>query len=163
MSHHPDPAKFEAWVQGQLSAEEGAAFESHVASCEACSRALTSEVQVELAFEQVAQMKPSAPQRVLRLFPHRRAAVGFAAAIAAAAAVVLVAVPTLRASREGSHAGPGSWIERCQVHPTEQCNARADEEGVFLQVAGRDVPRYDDLGDEPVAFPEPRFQLRSVQ
>lgn len=155
MSNHPVRSEFEDYVQGLLGPEATAAFEAHVARCDACSAALSREAAVELALEEVAEQARSRPVPIRRLAMRRPLTLGFAAA----AAAVLIAVPSLVATLGGSGHGPHDWISRCAQNPTDQCVARADEEGIFLRAAGASVPRYDEDAAEPILFPAPSFQL----
>jgi anti-sigma factor RsiW len=104
---HPDREQLELYVMDELSAEDSAAIEAHVASCADCARELQHEARVELALSEVhrsgsARIDPDAidsrpwvgrlrrtgtqgPARVVR---RRRAT----RVLAAAAAIALIAL-----------------------------------------------------------------------
>ena len=156
MSNHPIRAEFEEYVQGLLPPTGVAAFEAHVAACDACTAVLTGEARLELGLEQVAAMPRSVPRRAHRWAVRRRVAVG----LAASAAVVLAALPAvLTWSTSRQNQSPHDWVGRCLQQPTARCLARANEEGVFIPAAGARIPRYDEAAAEPIAFPTPAFYV----
>ena len=115
---HLNKADVELYVINALAMERAAAVEDHVSGCEECACALAHEAQLEMALEIVAErsrsrepreareardvrtIPPSAP-RVVALAPRRlararRAGIGLAGAVAAAAALILWIMPSAK-------------------------------------------------------------------
>ncbi len=93
MRGHPDAAEIRAWLETGHSAP---ALEAHLARCGPCAARLEEEARMEEALFEVAEAKPRA----------RPSAAGWALAIVAAAASILLLLGTVTAERTSPSAPP---------------------------------------------------------
>jgi anti-sigma factor RsiW len=112
-------AKFDAYHDGELPAEEMHAFDAHVRGCLACSADALARVQMKRAIQVAGRrFTPSAEfrkrvQQSIAPKPQRSFSLGWI--LAAAAAVILVG-GTLTSTRVGSRSGDQVFSEIADLH-----------------------------------------------
>jgi anti-sigma factor RsiW len=118
MAEHPGPADFARFVRGELAPRDEAAFEAHVAACEACAGRLVGEARLELGLAEVAALGPKRARGA-----RAGAALVASASLAAAGAVLVAAAGLVGAARPadvGASAAAGEVaITPRRAPPTE--------------------------------------------
>lgn len=98
---HPDEGTIHAWLDGELSAEEAAAVESHVAECKECSAMVAEARGLIAASSRIVSALDIIPGGVIPAAKPRRTAWYMSTQLRAAAAVVVVAGASLLVMRGG--------------------------------------------------------------
>jgi hypothetical protein len=122
--HHPSPEDFALYFRGLLDEAPAGALEEHASVCDDCAERLRAEARVELALYDVLEMPPAeghGQARTTARRPRRAiAALGFVAAAAAIAAVVLLRLHPARSP------GPDpARVETSADERTPPMNARS--------------------------------------
>jgi hypothetical protein len=98
---HIEEGRIHAWLDGQLSAEEGAAIEAHVTGCVECAATVAEARGLIAASSRIVSALDSVPGGVLPAIAPKRWAWYASAELRAAAAVIVVAGASLLVMRGG--------------------------------------------------------------
>src|SRR5215208_4805595 len=99
---HPDEGTIHAWIDGELSADEAAALEGHLAECHECSALVAEARGLVAASSRIVSALDIVPGDVIPKATPRRRPWYASTQLRAAAALVVVAGASLVVMRRGA-------------------------------------------------------------
>ena len=101
---HPDEGTIHAWIDGELSQDEAAALEAHIAECTECSASVAEARGLVAASSRIVSALDIVPGGVIPAVPARRRPWYASAQFRAAAAIAIVAGASMLVMRDRTDA-----------------------------------------------------------
>lgn len=147
---HPDEGTIHAWIDGELSPDDAAALEAHLAECSECS-ALAAEARgLVAASSRIVSALDMIPGDVIPKAQPRRRAWYASTQLRAAAAVVIVAGASLLVARNGEVKKMERAVQTSAPAGVAAPAAKPVPDTVAREIASAPVPS---AGSAPVRVP----------